>query len=122
MKNIFCLNKIAACGTDLLDKNEYTVSTDAADMAKAIIDAIVFEPVVGETYEGTVTRIIPIGAFVEYAPGKEGLVHISKLAQTRTEKVEDVVSLGDTVRVKYLGTDDRGRMNLSMKDAAPKAE
>ncbi len=98
------------------------VNRDAADMAKAIIDAIVFEPVVGETYEGTVTRIIPIGAFVEYAPGKEGLVHISKLAQTRTEKVEDVVSLGDTVRVKYLGTDDRGRMNLSMKDAAPKAE
>ncbi len=98
------------------------VNRDAADMAKAIIDAIVFEPVVGETYEGTVTRIIPIGAFVEYAPGKEGLVHISKLAQTRTEKVEDVVSLGDTVRVKYLGTDERGRMNLSMKDAAPKAE
>ena len=98
------------------------VNRDSADMAKAIIDAIVFEPVVGETYEGTVTRIIPIGAFVEYAPGKEGLVHISKLQKERTEKVEDVVAVGDTVRVKFLGTDEKGRMNLSMKDAAPKAE
>ena len=98
------------------------VNRDSADMAKAIIDAIVFEPEVGETYEGTVTRIIPIGAFVEFAPGKEGMVHISKLQQQRTEKVEDVVSVGDTVRVKYLGTDEKGRQNLSMKDAAPKAE
>ena len=93
------------------------VDKASADMAKAIIDAIVFEPVVGETYEGTVTRIIPIGAFVEYAPGKEGMVHISKLQKERTEKVEDVVAVGDTVRVKYLGTDEKGRQNLSMKDA-----
>ena len=98
------------------------VERDSADMAKAIIDAIVFEPVVGETYEGTVTRIIPIGAFVEYAPGKEGMVHISKLQDKRTEKVEDVVAVGDTVRVKYLGTDEKGRQNLSMRDASPKAE
>ena len=96
------------------------VERDSADRAKAIIDAIVFEPTVGETYEGTVTRIIPIGAFVEFAPGKEGMVHISKLQQQRTEKVEDVVAIGDTVRVKYLGTDEKGRQNLSMKDAAPK--
>ena len=93
------------------------VDKASADMAKAIIDAIVFEPVVGETYEGTVTRIIPIGAFVEYAPGKEGMVHISKLQKQRTEKVEDAVALGDTVRVKYLGKDEKGRENLSMKDA-----
>ena len=93
------------------------VDKSSADMAKAIIDAIVFEPTVGETYEGTVTRIIPIGAFVEYAPGKEGMVHISKLQKQRTENVEDVVSVGDTVRVKYLGTDEKGRMNLSMRDA-----
>ena len=97
------------------------VDRASADMAKAIIDAIVFEPEVGETYEGTVTRIIPIGAFVEYAPGKEGMVHISKLQKERTEKVEDGVAVGDTVRVKYLGTDEKGRQNLSMKDAAPKA-
>ncbi len=93
------------------------VDKASAEAAKAIIDAIVFEPVVGETYEGTVTRIIPIGAFVEYAPGKEGMVHISKLQKQRTEKVEDAVALGDTVRVKYLGKDEKGRENLSIKDA-----
>ncbi len=93
------------------------VDKASADKAKAIIDAIVFEPTVGETYEGIVTRIIPIGAFVEYAPGKEGMVHISKLQKQRTENVEDVVSVGDTVRVKYLGTDEKGRQNLSMRDA-----
>ncbi len=98
------------------------VDKASAEKAKAIIDAIVFEPVVGETYEGIVTRIIPIGAFVEYAPGKEGMVHISKLQSKRTENVEDVVSVGDTVRVKYLGTDEKGRQNLSMRDAAPKSE
>ena len=69
------------------------------------------------TYDGVVTRIIPIGAFVEFAPGKEGMVHISKLAQTRTEKCEDVVAVGQAVRVKFLGTDEKGRLNLSMKDA-----
>ena len=98
------------------------VNRESADMAKSIIDAIVFEPVVGETYDAVVTRIIPIGAFVEYAPGKEGMVHISKLQKERTEKVEDAVSIGDQVRVKFLGTDEKGRQNLSIKDAAPKAE
>ncbi len=96
------------------------VNRESADMAKSIIDAIVFEPVVGETYDAVVTRIIPIGAFVEYAPGKEGMVHISKLQKERTEKVEDVVNVGDRVRVKFLGTDEKGRQNLSMRDAAPK--
>ena len=98
------------------------VNRDAAYAAKTIIDGIVFEPEVGATYDATVTRIIPIGAFVEYAPGKEGLVHISKLQQQRTEKVEDVVAVGDRVRVKFLGIDEKGRSNLSMKDAEPKAE
>ncbi len=93
------------------------VNTEAADKAKAIIEAICFEPEEGKTYEGVVTRIIPIGAFVEFAPGKEGLVHISKLQNKRTEKVEDVVNVGDTVRVKFLGIDEKGRMNLSMRDA-----
>ena len=98
------------------------VNRDAAYAARAIIEGIVFEPEVGATYEATVTRIIPIGAFVEYAPGKEGLVHISKLQQQRTEKVEDVVAVGDRVRVKFLGIDEKGRSNLSMKDAAPVEE
>ena len=93
------------------------VKQESIDRAKAIVEAIVFEPVVGETYDATVTRIIPIGAFVEYAPGKEGMVHISKLQDKRTEQVEDVVKVGDQVRVKYLGTDEKGRHNLSMRDA-----
>lgn len=93
------------------------VNTEAAKEAKGIIDAIVFEPVEGCCYTGTVTRIIPIGAFVEIAPGKEGLVHISKLDNKRVEKVEDVVSVGDQITVKFLGTDEKGRINLSRKDA-----
>lgn len=96
------------------------VNTEAAKEAKGIIDAIVFEPVEGCCYTGTVTRIIPIGAFVEIAPGKEGLVHISKLDTKRVENVEDVVSIGDKVTVKFLGTDEKGRINLSRKDALPK--
>ncbi len=93
------------------------VNRESAQEAKNIIDAIVFEPVDGCCYTGTVTRIIPIGAFVEIAPGKEGLVHISKLANRRVEKVEDVVEVGDVVTVKFLGTDEKGRLNLSMRDA-----
>ena len=93
------------------------VDKNAIAAAKAIIDGIVFEPEAGAVYEGVVTRIIPIGAFVEFAPGKEGLVHISKLDTKRTEKVEDVCEVGDRMRVKFLGTDEKGRMNLSRKDA-----
>ncbi len=101
------------------DGTIYITSTDADAIraAKATIDAIVFEPVEGEVYTGIVTRIIPIGAFVEFAPKKEGLVHISKLDKKRTEKVEDVCNVGDTIKVKYLGVDEKGRMNLSRKDA-----
>ena len=87
------------------------------EAARAIIAGIVFEPEVGAIYTGRVTRVIPIGAFVEFAPGKEGMVHISKLDTKRTEKVEDVCNVGDEIRVKYLGTDEKGRMNLSRKDA-----
>ena len=120
------IQKIVADTGAKIDINEdgsifiSAVDPASAEMAKKVIEAIVFEPIPGETYDGVVTRIIPIGAFVEFAPGKDGLVHISKLAPTRTEKVEDVVNVGDAVRVKYLGTDERGRMNLSMNAAAPK--
>ncbi len=93
------------------------VNGDSAAAAKACIDAIVFEPEVGAVYTGTVTGIKEFGAFVEYVPGKEGLVHISKIAKERIEKVEDVLSLGDTVKVKYMGVDAKGRMNFSIKDA-----
>ena len=93
------------------------IDQSSIDAAKKTIDGIVFEPEAGAIYEGVVTRIIPIGAFVEFAPGKEGLVHISKLDNKRTEKVEDVCNVGDTMRVKFLGVDERGRLNLSRKDA-----
>jgi len=93
------------------------VNRASADAAKATIEAIVFEPVEGAVYTGKVTSIKEFGAFVEYAPGKEGLVHISKIAKARIEKVEDVLSLGDTVKVKYIGLDKKGRMDFSIKDA-----
>ncbi len=91
------------------------VNRDAAYEAKKIIEGIVFEPEVGAIYTGRVTRIIPIGAFVEFAPGKEGMVHIKDLENKRTEKVEDVCQVGDMMTVKFLGTDERGRLNLSRK-------
>ncbi len=93
------------------------VNGESAAAAKACIDAIVFEPEVGAVYTGTVTGIKEFGAFVEYVPGKEGLVHISKIAKERIDKVEDVLKMGDTVKVKYMGVDAKGRMNFSIKDA-----
>ena len=93
------------------------VNADQAEAAKACIDAIVFEPVVGAIYQGPVTGIKEFGCFVEYAPGKEGMVHISKIAPRRIDKVEDVLKLGDVVRVKYMGLDKKGRMDFSIKDA-----
>ncbi len=93
------------------------VNGEQAAAAKAMIDAIVFEPEVGAVYTGTVTGIKEFGCFVEYAPGKEGMVHISKIAPRRIEKVEDVLKLGDVVKVKYMGLDKKGRMDFSIKDA-----
>ena len=93
------------------------INGEQANAAKAYIDAIVFEPEVGAIYTGTVTGIKEFGCFVEYAPGKEGMVHISKIAPRRIEKVEDVLKLGDVVKVKYIGLDKKGRMDFSIKDA-----
>ena len=105
---------------DITDDGTITIAAinaDSAAIAKSMIDAIVFEPEVGAVYEGTVTGIKEFGAFVEYAPGKEGLVHISKICKERIDKVEDVLKLGDNVKVKYLGLDKKGRMDFSIKDA-----
>ena len=93
------------------------VNADQAEAAKACIDAIVFEPTVGTVYTGTVTGIKEFGCFVEYAPGKEGMVHISRIAPRRIERVEDVLKIGDVVKVKYIGLDKKGRMDFSIKDA-----
>lgn len=83
------------------------------------IKRLTYQPKAGEIFDGTVTRIMDFGAFVEFLPGKEGLVHISQLAWTRVNKVEDVVGVGDTLKVKLVEVDDQGRYNLSHKLTLP---
>lgn len=101
------------------DGNVYVSSIDIENARRAIrvIQTIVMDPEVGALYKGRVTRLMNFGAFVEIAPGKEGLVHISKLDTKRVEKVEDVVSVGDEVVVKVTEIDQQGRVNLSRRDA-----
>ena len=96
------------------DGSVFIAGTDseAAEKAKSIIDAITMDLEVGNIYIGKVTRIMNFGAFVEIAPGKEGMIHISKLAKERVEKVEDVVSIGEEVKVKVIEIDNQGRVNL----------
>lgn len=120
---------IAATGVkiDIEDSGQVmVVSTDAAAAAKAVewIQNIVKEVEPGEVYEGKVTRLMDFGAFVEVLPGKEGLVHISQLANYRVNRVEDVVNVGDTLKVQVSEIDDQGRMNLTHKPfaAAPTPE
>ena len=98
------------------------VGGEAMERARQMVQALTAEPVIGETYEGTVKSTTAFGAFVEIMPGTEGLVHISELKHGRTEKTEDVVSKGDRVKVKLLERDERGRLRLSMKALVPKPE
>ena len=108
------------CEIDTEDDGRIFIKgTDMDNIQKAMdmINLIVLDPEPGKTYNGTITRLMTFGAFVEIAPGKEGLIHISKLAAKRTAKVEDVVNVGDKVRVKLLEIDDHGRLNFSIKDA-----
>ena len=93
------------------------VDSAAAYAAKKMVDDICFVPEVGKLYYGKVVRILPIGAFVEIAPGHDGMVHISKLENRRVEKVEDVLNLGDMTWVKFMGFDEKGRANFSRRDA-----
>ena len=102
------------------------VNGESAAAAKAMIDAICFEPEVGAIYPATVVKILAskdkqgedVGCFVEYAPGKEAMVHISKICDRRINKVEDAgITVGDSVKVKYIGLDKKGRMDFSIKDA-----
>ena len=93
------------------------VNRESCDAAKKTIETIVFVPEVGQLYYGKVVRILQFGAFVELAPGKDGMVHISKLADRRVEKVEDVVNIGDMIWVKVTDIDEKGRVNLSYRDA-----
>jgi polyribonucleotide nucleotidyltransferase len=106
------------------DGRVYILTSDAAAAQKAlrIIQGIAKEIEPGEIYMGKVTRIMAFGAFVEILPGKEGLVHISKLDKKRVEKVEDVVNVGDEILVKVTEIDKQGRINLSRKDAMTENE
>ena len=99
------------------DGNIFITSADAEGMKKAkqMIEDIVREVEIGEVYTGKVTRLLKFGAFVEVLPGKEGLCHISQLANHRVEKVEDVVQIGDQLQVKVIEIDDKGRINVSHK-------
>ena len=106
------------------DGTIYIAGVDKAscDAAKKTIETIVFVPEVGQLYYGKVVRILPFGAFVELAPGKDGMVHISKLSNRRVEKCEDVVNIGDMIWVKVIEIDEKGRVNLSYKDALREIE
>ncbi len=98
------------------------VGGEPMERARQMVISLTAEPVVGETYEGTVKSTTPFGAFVEIMPGTEGLVHISELQHGRTEKTEDVVKKGDRVKVKLIDRDERGRLRLSMKALIPRPE
>ncbi len=93
------------------------IDLEKTNKALQVINTIVHDPEVGAIYKGKVVRIMQFGAFVEIAPGKDGLVHISKLDKSRVEKVEDIVSIGDEIIVKVMEIDNQGRINLSRKDA-----
>lgn len=106
------------------DGSVYITAQDIEDAKRAldIVETIAKDPEVGAIYKGVVTRLMSFGAFVEIAPGKEGLVHISQLDVKRTERVEDVVNVGDEIIVKVLPVDDQGRLNLSRRDALIEVE
>ncbi len=122
------IQKITAdtgCKIDINDDGMiYIASEDieACRAARQTIENIVFEPEVGQLYYGQVVRIIPIGAFIELVPGKDGMCHIKDLEFKRTEKVEDVLNIGDWTWVKVSEIDERGRVNLSRKDAIKERE
>ena len=90
----------------------YSASQEGADAAKAQIEFLTKDVEVGETYMGKVMRIMSFGAFIEILPGKEGLLHISKMAKRRIDKVEDVMNIGDEVEVKVTEIDSQNRINL----------
>ena len=124
-KNIKALQEGAECVINIEDDG--TVSVSAEDKAKldnaiSQIKAVVLDPEVGTVFDGKVTKILDFGAFVEFAPGREGLVHISHLAWERVNKVEDVLSEGDKVKIKLFEIDKQGRLNFSIKLLTEKPE
>ena len=121
-KKIKAITEQTGAKVDINDDGTVTVSAIAGEkalQAKALIESIVFKPAAGDVFAGKVTRVIPIGAFVEFMPGQEGMVHISQLADYRVAKVEDEVNVGDEVIIKVREIDGRGRINLTRLNIHP---
>jgi len=124
-KNIKALQENAECVINIEDDGTVSVSAEnkaKLDNAISQIKAVVQDPEVGTVFDGKVTKILDFGAFVEFAPGREGLVHISQLAWERVNKVEDVLSEGDKVKIKLFEIDKQGRLNFSIKLLTEKPE
>ncbi len=124
-KVIQSIQEQCECTISIEDDGHVYVSgldIDKCRQAISIVETIANDPEIGAIYKGKVTRLMAFGAFVEIAPGKEGLVHVSKLDVKRVEKVEDVVNVGDEVIVKVTEIDDQGRLNLSRRDALVEIE
>ena len=124
-KNIKAIQEQNECVVNIDDDGVVSVSSsdkEKLDAAVTQIKAIVEDPKVGSVFDGKVTKILDFGAFVEFAPGREGLVHISELDWTRVNKVEDVVSVGDKVKIKLFEIDKQGRLNFSIKRLKEKPE
>jgi polyribonucleotide nucleotidyltransferase len=121
-KNIKGITEQTGCKIDIQDDGTVTIASndgDGAKKARSIIEGMTRKILEGDVYAGKVTRIIPIGAFVEFLPGKEGMIHISQLADYRVGKVEDEVGVGDAVVVKIREVDNRGRINLTRLGISP---
>ena len=114
-KNIRKIVEESGAEIDIHEDGNIFISAIGAESAQKVIENLVHDVQVGEIYDGTVTRILKFGAFIELLPGKEGLCHISQLANDRVEKVEDVVNIGDKLKVKVTDIDNRGRINVSHK-------
>ena len=124
-KNIKKIIEDTECEVNVDDDGLVTIAgenTVKCNEAIEMVKALTFEPEVGMEFDGTVTRMMTFGAFVEFVPGREGLVHISELEWHRVDKVEDVVKRGDPIRVKLIKIDDQGRLDFSRKALLEKPE
>ena len=124
-KNIKKIIEDTECEINVDDEGMVSIAganSDKCNDALELVKAITFEPEVGMEFDATVTRLMSFGAFVEFAPGREGLVHISELEWHRVDKVEDVLKPGDSVQVKLIKIDDQGRLDFSRKALLEKPE
>ncbi len=124
-KNIKKIIEDTECEVNVDDDGLVTIAganTEKCNEAMELVKAITFEPEVGMEFDSKVTRLMSFGAFVEFAPGREGMVHISELEWHRVEKVEDVLNPGDKVKVKLIKIDDQGRLDFSRKALLEKPE